>query len=309
MVHELITAFEQQGLPLHKVLTDMLNEAPVHRTVRRGCGLTQATRFLSDYINRPREPLLVEDLSLFKQWPKRSTQALASRCFELGWEQGWRNLLHAPPGLHKQLQHLDALPAMLALPQQLATIKQQLTHAESQFLLNMITDILLPQQHELAELAPMAEKPDIGSCSMAEAFFLEIAHGRIRRGGSVNIWVDDRLRPVLVEKMNLGESRSAMFVRPASICGVRIVPGALAALDYPEHLTPIARHAKGNIYPLTALEQTRFLRLTTLAVAPEERKRAFSVQFQHQITSNMLSPQSTKLADLLAYAEQCVGAM
>src|SRR5699024_5445606 len=168
--------------------------------------------------------------SLFKQWPKRSTQALASRCFELGWEQGWRNMLHAPPSLHEQLQHLDALPAMLALPQQLATIKQQLIHAESQFLLSMITDILLPQQHELAELAPMAEKPDIGSCSMAEAFFLEIAHGRIRRGGSVNIWVDDRLRPVLVEKMNLGESRSAMFVRPASICGVRIVQGALAAL-------------------------------------------------------------------------------
>src|SRR5699024_6409786 len=241
MAHELVIACEQQELPLHKVLTDMLNEAPVHRTVRRGCGLTQATRFLSDYINRPRDPLSVEDLSLFNQWPKRSTQALASRCFELGWEQGWRNLSYASPSLHEQLQHLDALPAILALPHKLAAIQQQLVHAESQCLLDMITDILLPQQHELAELAPMAQKPDIGSCSMAEAFFLEIAHGRIRRGGSVNVWVDEERRPILVEKMNLGVSRSAMFVRPASICGVRIMPGALAALDYPEHLAPIAR--------------------------------------------------------------------
>lgn len=308
MAHELVSAFEQQGLPLHRVLTDMLNETPTHRTVRRGCGLTQATRFLSDYINRPRDPFSAEDLSLFEQWPKRDTQTLAARCAELGWNNGWRNLHHASSAMHEQLQRFDVLLAILALPQQFATIRAQLAHEESQHLLNMMEDILSAQQHTLPKLTPMAEKPEIGSCSMAEAFFLEIAHGRIRRGGSVNIWIDDAKKPILVEKMNLGESRSAMFVRPASICGVRIVPGALAALDYPESLTPIGTHTKGNIYPLTQLEQTRFLRLTTLAVAPKERKRAFSVQFQHQITSNMLSPQSTELADLLAYAQQCLEA-
>mgnify|MGYP001236399391 CR=1 FL=1 len=309
MAHELIAAFEQQNLPLHRVLTDMLNEAPAHRTVRRGCGLTQATRFLSDYINRPREPLMVDDLSLFKQWPRRSTRALASQSLALGWKQGWRNINQAPEHVLESLASNEALPLLLVLPQQIEAIKQQLSHHESLCLLNMMEDLLFLRSHKLPELAPMAQQPEIGSCSMAEAFFLEIAHARIRRGGSVNIWVDEAQRPVLVEKMNLGESRSALFVSPASIGGVRIVPGALAALDYSEDLTPIKAHSRGNIYPLTGLKQIRFLRLTTLAVAPADRKRAFSVQFQHQITSNMLSPQSTTLADLLAFAEQCVEAL
>lgn len=52
----------------------------------------------------------------------------------------------------------------------------------------------------------MREKPEIGSCSQAEEFFLEIAHGRVRRGGKVNLFVDGDGRPLLVEKMALGES-------------------------------------------------------------------------------------------------------
>lgn len=306
MAHELVTAFAQQGIALHKTLQDMLDEAPAHRTVRRGCGLTQATRFLSTYINRPRESLSTEDFSIFQLWPKRSIQALASRSIEFGWSLGWRQLHQAPAGVMEQVKGMEGAELLLALPEQFAAIKQQLAYPESQLVLAMIEDILSATIDDLPQLAPMLEKPDIGSCSMAEAFFLEIAHGRIRRGGSVNVWVDEARQPILVEKMNLGESRSAMFVRPASICGVQLPPGALAALDYADTVVPLGAHAKGNIYALKDLRQARFLRLTTLAVAPEHRKRAFSVQFQHQITSSMLSPQSTELQDLLNYAQRCL---
>lgn len=51
--HELVTAFQAHGLPLNATLVEMLNEHFSHRTERRGCGYTQATRHLADLINRP----------------------------------------------------------------------------------------------------------------------------------------------------------------------------------------------------------------------------------------------------------------
>ena len=52
--HELVEAFASVGLPLHPILREMLEESPAHRTERRGCGYTQATRFLSTFVNQPR---------------------------------------------------------------------------------------------------------------------------------------------------------------------------------------------------------------------------------------------------------------
>lgn len=169
-------------------------------------------------------------------------------------------------------------------------------------MLSLISDILSDGPAVPPCLPLMAEKPKIGSCSGAEEYFLEIAHGKIRRGGRVNILVDDAYRPVLIEKIDLGESHSAVFLHTASLCGVGIPPGALAALCYRSDARPIAQHKRGYVMALSALVQLRFLRLTTLAVAPPNRERAFSAQFRRQIVGNMLSPATTTLDDLRAFA-------
>jgi hypothetical protein len=300
--HEVVVAFAQAGLELHKTLCEMLDEHPTHRTERRGCGYTQATRFLSTYINRPRAAEDAFDLGIFDEWPKNRTESLARQAITAGWPQGWRNLDRADPELRGRLVPSSLVETLAALPARLVGIEAGMQREESRLLLQLIRGIVEPATPGGPDIPAMPEKPEIGSCSQAEEFFLEIAHGRIRRGGRVNIFVDDHDRPLLVEKMGLGESHSAMAVAPVSVCGVTLPPGALFALAYSEH-TPRSRAlACGHAIALDAIEQARFLRLTTLAVPPEVRQSAFSAQFDAQIRSDMLSPRTTTIEDLRGFA-------
>lgn len=307
MPHELVEALDATGLPPCRKLREMLDEQPQHRTERRGCGLTQATRFLAERINRPRDPLDASDLSMFEGWPLREIAAIAARGSELGWAGGWRDLADAPRAVIDAIAAPPAAAHLLSLPWRLAEARTRIRYPESHLLLAMIGDILACREPAHPGLPAMAKKPDIGSCSQAEEFFLEIAHGKIRRGGRVNLWVDESRQPVLVEKIGLGESHSAMFVREAAICGVTIPPGGLAALRHREDALPLERHADGDVLPLPALAQVRFLRLTTLALAPEHRERAFGEQFRRQVSGNLLSPRSTTLDDLLRFAAARIG--
>lgn len=305
--HELVIAFEQAGLGLHKTLCEMLDEHPSHRTERRGCGYTQATRFLSTYINRPRVAEDAFDLGIFADWPKHLTESLARLAIAAGWRQGWRGLHRAAPDAIDRLAPPALAMALARLSTQLADIETRMQREESRLLLRLIRNIIDPAMPASSEpFAPdipaMLEKPEIGSCSQAEEFFLEIAHGRIRRGGRVNLFVDNDDRPLLVEKIGLGESHSAMAVAPVSICGVALPPGALFALAYPDDATPLRTLACGQAIRLDTIVQARFLRLTSLAVSPQMRQRAFSAQLDAQIRGNMLSPRTTTIEDLQTFA-------
>ncbi len=303
--HEVVVAFEQAGLGLHKTLCEMLDEHPSHRTERRGCGYTQATRFLSTYINRPRAAEDAFDLGIFADWPKHRTDSLAQMAIAAGWRQGWRGLHRAEPEVIDRLAPSALAMALATLPAQLADIETRLQREESRLLLRLIRGIIEPDvrdEYSRSSIPEMSEKPEIGSCSQAEEFFLEIAHGRIRRGGLVNLFVDTDHRPLLVEKIGLGESHSAMAVAPVSICGVALPPGALFALSYPEDSAPLRTLACGHAIGLDAIVQARFLRLTSLTVSPEVRQRAFTAQLDAQVRGDMLSPRTTTIEDLHAFA-------
>lgn len=60
--------------------------------------------------------------------------------------------------------------------------------------------------------------------------------------------------------------------------------------------------ACGHAMPLEAIVQARFLRLTTLAVSPKVRPRAFSAQLESQVRGDMLSPLTTTIEDLHMFA-------
>ncbi len=307
MSHELIEALDAADLRPCRTLREMLEEQPQHRTERRGCGLTQATRFLADRINQRRDPLDASDLALFDHWPLRAITGIAARSIDRGWTCGWRGLADAPADVIDAITGLPGSTQLLSLAQRLAQVRARLAHPESRLLLDMIDDLLACREPRQPTLPLMREKPEIGSCSQAEEFFLEIAHGKIRRGGQVNVVVDPQRRPVLVEKIGLGESHSAVLVHAATLCGVTIPPGGLAALRYGDDARPLDVHADGEILPLSALSEVRFLRLTTLAVAPEHRERAFGDQFRRQVQGNLLSPRSTTLDDLMRFASVRVG--
>ena len=302
MAHELASAFENAGLPLCNKLVEMLDEHPSHQTERRGCGLTQATRRLAERINQPRDPVDAADLSLFEGWPLRLASGIGQASRARGWAAGWRALDQAPEEVQRAIAPLPGAAELLALPGRLRDVARAPLQEESRLLLALLEDLLGDRAQDLQALPEMREKPEIGSCSQAEEFFLEIAHGKIRRGGRVNILVDDARRPVLVEKIGLGESHSAMFIRPATICGVTIPPGGLVALRYHADAVPLSSGTQGDILPLAALAEVRFLRLTTLAVSPTSRPRAFNAQFRRQMLGNMLSPHTTTIDDLSRYA-------
>ena len=306
--HEVVVAFEQADLGLHKTLCEMLDEHPTHRTERRGCGYTQATRFLSTYINRPRNAEDAFDLGIFADWPKHQTESLARQAIGTGWQQGWRGLHQAEPDMLERLAPSALAITLATLPTRLAGIETQLRLEESRLLLRLIRSIIGPAGEPGApDMPAMREKPEIGSCSQAEEFFLEIAHGRIRRSGRVNIFVDAGDRPLLVEKIGLGESHSAMAVAPVSICGVTLPPGALFALAYSDDAPRLRELACGYAMGLDTVAQARFLRLTSLAVSPDVRQRAFTAQIDAQVHGDMLSPRTTTIEDLHAFASARLG--
>lgn len=302
MSHEIPAAFAREGLPLARTLVDMLDEHVVHRTVRRGCGFTQSTRFLADCINQPRDPVEVGDLKVFKDWPCQATRRIAVGLVGKGWPAGWRNLGAAPDDLFANHHDDDLGDRLRHLPRRLQRIRERLTRAESGLFMDLLINLVTGQGPDAPALRGMPEKPEIGSCSQAEEYFLEIAHGRVRRGGAVNVVVDADGRPLMVEKMQLGESHSAIVVAPVRIFDVWIPPGGLCALRYPEPVAGTGSTRHGLVIPLAHLECARFLRLTTLSVDPSIRVRAFEAQVKNQLESDMFSPLTTRIEQLHAFA-------
>lgn len=300
--HELIGAFEAVGLPLCRTLREMLSNHPSHCTERRGCGYTQATRFVASYINRDRDPYDASDLGLFDHFPVSESERIGKQAVKAGWAPGWRSLEQASPPVHLSCQSLPSFEHLLRIPQQLVEVRTRLELEESRLYLDLVESLLTRESHSLPKVAGMPEKPEIGSCSQAEEFFLEVAHGRIRRGGQANVFVDANGRPVLVEKIGLGESHSAISIQPLTINDVVLPPGSLFAVRYSSDVLPTGSTPKGNRIALHDIEQARFLRLTTLAAAPAWRRRAFNAQVDAQERRKFLSPCTTTLDDLRGFA-------
>ncbi len=148
--HELVRVFAAHGFALNGTLCEMLNEHYSHRTERRGAGFTQATRHLARLVNRPRE---------------------------LGEQLAWPTLFASPP-------RADALEALRLLP-------AQLEREESRLLATMVADLVCPEpvSNAVSELPAWPEDLKIGTCPLAEQYFLELAETIVRHRGLANILV------------------------------------------------------------------------------------------------------------------------
>jgi hypothetical protein len=124
----------------------------------------------------------------------------------------------------------------------------------------------------------------------------------VRRSGTVNVIVDEFQRPLMIEKVKLGDDHSCVSVAPLLLNEVRIPPGSLLGVHYEgaPSLRP-ARTWPGCVIPVGACQGFRFLRLTTLAVSPANRARAFSAHFDAQVTGGLFGPHEITV-DMLAAA-------
>lgn len=309
--HEIIQLFKQYAHPLSNKLTEMLNEHFSHQTERRGCGYTQATRVLAGYINSPRQPQDFADLKLFNQFDSKILKALLDQSqFEIA---DWHNL-----DLNQNVQQLiraiqpDAyvqqIQQQCQIQSQLRTLANHAQLEESKILCQLIADLILPQSAAstgLVEFNALTEKPKVGSCPMAENFFLKIAHDRVLRQGEINVFVDEQQQPILLEKLNMGDNHSCISLKPILMNGVRLPAGSLFSADYDREAIQNKtknKHYKGYVMPYSAINGFWFLRLTTLAISPENRARAFSTHYQQQVDNGLYSPGTTCLQQLVDVA-------
>lgn len=268
--HELPAVFAAHGLALNTTLVGMLNEHFSHRTERRGSGYTQATRHLAVLVNHAQADRAATVGQLFAREERDS---------------GTRRI--EPPG------H----------PRDLST---RLEREESRLLASIIADLVEPcaAAPGKSELRGTLDEIKVGTCPLAEKYFLEISEGFVRRKGRIDIWVSDSGQPLLIEKANLGDSFSCISVAELMLNGVRLPPGCLFGVKYdPELVGRANRKLPGKVLFASQAVGFKFLRLTTLAVSPANRQRAFTSHFQSQVDAGLFAPREATIEQLRRVAE------
>lgn len=329
--HEIVKAFQTQGMPLSAKLTEMLNEHFSHQSERRGCGYTQATRVLAGFINEPRSLIEFDDFKLFADSIMKPLRDVMTQAASHGLHlTSWRNLdIHSnvqkflrqnTPKTKSKTSRSDSQSGESAFVQllreqvewqhRLRHIHKLVSREESLLVVALIQDIILPPEDTsgLEHLQVLDEKPKVGSCPMAEKFFLEIAYRKIPRRGFVNVFVGEQNQPLLMEKINMGDDHSCISLKVIVLNGVRLPVGSSFAVAYdPESVhQKKSKFLSGYVIPLADIQGFWFLRLTTLAVSPENRERAFSTHFRQQIENDLFSPDVAQLSQLVEVAEQQV---
>ena len=263
--HEVLRIFADHGFPLNATLAEMLNEHHSHRTERRGAGFTQATRHLARFVNRRREA-----------------------------------------GEHPDFDALFAGVARAAPRHVLRLLPARLEREESRLLAAIVVDLAFPQAAfgAVVELPPWPEDLKIGTCPLAEKYFLELAEAFVRRKGQANVLVSRAGEPLLIEKLNLGDSHSCISVAPVILNGVVLPPGSLFGVHYEGSVGQRKnRVLPGEIIPIDRCSGFRFLRLSTLAVSPRYRERAFTAHFQAQVAAGLFAPGETTIEQLCRLAQ------
>lgn len=307
--HELVRVFEQYGFPLNATLTEMLNEHYTHHTERRGCGYTQATRYIAELINRPRDRYRFDDLTLFREGASDRLQTLLNALNKRTAQNvSWRHLDRQVNALKLLLTdredaHLRRdLHDEAQCQAQLRRMVKRLQREESRLLADLIIAIVLPQD-SLPGLITLHSYPDqlsIGTCTLAEKYFLELAHRHIKRGALANVIVSNDGQPLLLEKVNLGDAHSCISLVPLLMNGIRLPAGSLLGVAYDDAIRGerLTNPLPGYRLVATQCEGFRFLRLTTLAVTPTNRARAFTTHFENQREQGFFGPETTSIGQL-----------
>ena len=310
--HELLRVFDAGGFRLCDTLYEMLNEHHTHRTERRGAGYTQATRHLATFVNRPRRPYEYEEALLFAERSPAAAHDLVAAAAARGVDLPFRNLdLRDPPQpLRADPQILAAYRQQAARQAALRSLPGRLDLEESRLLAAIVVDLVLSRtpSDDAPDLRPWPEKLAIGTCPLAEKYFLELAQGFVRRKGRMNVIVSDAGAPLLVEKLGLGDDHSCLSVVPLLLNGVRLPRGSLLGVAYSGEvaLRPNAQLA-GQVIPLARCDGFRFLRLTTLAVSPANRKRAFSAHFEAQVEGGLFQPGAATIEQIERLTREQLG--
>lgn len=267
MPHEIIRQLESVNVHLANDLVKMFNEDHSHQTERRGCGFTQASRFIADFIN-------------LEQSQRKQTILMLNKSYQ---------------SQFKFLSSDNAEDKKDQFKKDLLSCKESLLLEESQMFFQIFFDVFFNyQEDDLLQIKNLSEKPKVGSCTLAEKFFLEMAYNCMPRTGLINIVLDEQSNPVMIEKINMGDSHSCISLVPLLMNGIRLPAGSLFSTVAFPHSTDTdhyvqCKNIRGNLIPLIDYQGFWFLRLTTLSVSVKNRQRAFSHHLKWQKENGLFS--------------------
>lgn len=289
--------FAQAGFPLCEELQQRLGEVGRHRfDNRKGSGFTSATTFLEGYISQATDPVYLLDAVTNK------------RVMEVADEAGV-----IPVEILREQMPIDHLRA--ALPS---------LDEGSRLFAGLLLDVIAPEERREGDvvLPPYGQRDSVGRCTTAEAKFLDILSPHVnRRIGTenINIIVDANQQPLMIRK-EWGE-KTCLTLKEMILNGVRLPPGTLLYAKKKEHPTEerhdalemIERMERGEALPergrkkvqsLSAYDGFHYLRLTTLAVSPENRKAVFKDHYDWQKENELPKFDTATIDDFRVLAQR-----
>ncbi len=264
---EFVSAFKETGIPLNDKLAHMLHEPDDMQGGRPGSGFTNLFRELSNYVNND----LNNPLKLF------DTIAI-------------EDILDLQPGVRLSTeQKIQAL----GLEEKFKHIQEKLIHPSHHIALSMMHDILLGTEKNLPQLnieTNQDELNKIGTCTTAERYFFE--WGGLRElkdfqgsyGGTMTVITTDQGVPCMIRKNGMGEQGSCLTLTPLVMGKVEIPAGSFvqAIPNENTHGTPTNNDLFPEVIASNDFDGFRFLRLSTLALKPNDRMAAFGNHYFQQ---------------------------
>lgn len=147
---------------------------------------------------------------------------------------------------------------------------------------------------EIPRLNLSSKEKKVGTCTTAEVYFLDVVTGSMGYA-QPDIVVGEDGDPVLLLK-NAGE-RSAITLKETVLNGVRLPKGSLLEVDEGDVVNQRVR-------ALDSIQGVRFLRLTSLAVSPEERAAAVGSLYAFQKSQGMRGYDTVTIDQLYQCAKQ-----
>ena len=150
--HEIVVIFKKYLYPLSSKLTEMLNEHFSHQTERRGCGYTQATRVIAEFVSQPRDMLGFQDFRIFEDYEVKGLKNILNQSSSYGLVlETWRNL-DINIDVQQYLERSNSQDTFTQNLQQevdfqakLRKIHQYAELEESILICQLLADIILPQ--------------------------------------------------------------------------------------------------------------------------------------------------------------------
>jgi hypothetical protein len=288
---EVLNEFKKIGLPLNETLTGMINESSEHQGGRRGSGFTQLSRQLAE---RVRLSGADRGVTLFD----------SSVISDLE-DQKYAN--------NNEDLKTTQLSSLLD-KEKILGVYEKAKDPGSKLALGMMIDLLgfSEKDPSVPELPFSKDKMEIGTCTTAENYFFDYLKGSMYKDlfssgqAKMNVIVDSSGQPLFMEKIGVGESHSAISLRPTYINGVKIPAGSLVALQYEskgENKKETASH-EGSVINMADIKAFEFLRFTTLAVDPKDREKTFGEHLKWQKENKIAEAETIQLQDFVKKAQE-----